>query len=85
MRHEGKSKHVAEMRNAHTRARESIKNLIAGSYDVGFLCLNMGIIVKTATFDMDLKRLHFETGCLRHEGKRKLVRQMRNAHTKGHK
>ena len=73
------------MRNPHTRARESIKNLIAGSYDVGFLCLNMGIKVKTATFDMDLKRLHFETGCLRHEGKRKLVRQMRNAHTKGHK
>ena len=76
-RHEGKSKLVREMRNAHTRDVS-----IVGSYDIRFLCSDMRIQANGEIYDMEFKKLDFENWGVRHEGKRKLVPQMRNAHTR---
>ena len=69
------------MRNALTRAHEQMNKFIAGSYDIGLLCSNMQIEAHGATYNMDPKILDFESLGVRHEGKIKLVPQMRNTHT----
>ena len=43
------------------RARESIKMVIPGSCDIGFLCSNMRIEANNASYDMELKNQDFET------------------------
>ena len=68
------------MRNAHTRACDKIKKFIASSCDNGFLCSNMRIEANRPWSDMELQNSDFLTQGERHEGKRKLVPQMRNAH-----
>ena len=68
---------MLQMRNAHTRAHQYIKKFRAG-----FLCSNMQIEAKGANYDMQSKKLDFETWDVRHEGKRKLVPQMTNSHTR---
>ena len=72
-RHEGKRKLLPQMRNAHTRAREKIKIFIASSYDIGFLCSNMGIEAKEGCSDMQLKKLDFQSWSVSQEGKSKLM------------
>ena len=71
---------MPQIRNAHTRAREKTKKFIGGSYDIGFLCSDMRIEATRAIYDMELKKLDFETLGMRHDGKIKLMPQMRNAH-----
>ena len=73
---------MLQLRNAHTRAHQYIKKFRAGSSDIGLLCLNMQIEAKGATYDMQSKKIDFETWDVRHEGKRKLVPQMTNSHTR---
>ena len=41
--------------------------VIAGSCDIGFMCSNMRIEAKNASYDMDLKNQDFETQVERHE------------------
>ena len=69
MRHEGKSKLVAQIRKANTRARDKTKILIASSYDIRILCSNMRIKANRANYDMELEVLGFESRGLRHEEK----------------
>ena len=80
VRHEGNNKLVPQIRNSHTRARELVKKFIANSYDIGFLRSNMRIKGNEPIYDMELKKLDFESRGVRHEGKRKLVPQIRNTH-----
>ena len=54
------------------RARESIKMVIPGSCDIGFLCSNMRIETNNASYDMELKNQDFETQDERHDENRKL-------------
>ena len=70
---------MPQMRKAHTRVHEDIKKLIATSFDIGSICSNIGIEAIGA--DMQWKKLKFETQGVRHEGKSKLVPQIRNAVT----
>ena len=50
-----------------------MKMFIAGSCDIGFLCSNMGIETKEASYDMELKNHDFETQGKRHEEKSKVL------------
>ena len=60
-------KKLATLRRQLIRARESIKMVIPGSCDIGFLCSNMRIEANNASYDMDLKNQDFETQAERHE------------------
>ena len=40
---------------------------IPGSCDIGFLCSNMRIEAKNASYDIELKNYNFETQVERHE------------------
>ena len=72
VRHEGKRKLLRQIRNTDTTA---------GSYDLEFLCSKMQIKRNRAIYDMELRELDFESLDVRHEGKGKLVPQMRSTHT----
>ena len=56
----------------------------ADLYDIGFLRSNMPIKGNGPIYDMELKKLDFESRGVRHERKIKLVLQMRNTHTRAH-
>ena len=62
MRHEGETKLVPQMRNAHTRARQYIKKVIAASYDIVFLCSNMQIEADKQSIIWNRKNLIFNVG-----------------------
>ena len=49
------------MKKANTRGRESIKKFIVDSYDILFLCLNMQTEVNRAIYNMELKKLDFDS------------------------
>ena len=49
------------------RGRESIKIFIPRSCDIGFLCSNMRIEAKNASYAIELKNQDFETQVERHE------------------
>ena len=53
-----------------------MKNFIASSYDIGFLCSNMRIEANGAIYDIKSEKHDFESWTS------KLVRQIRNAHTR---
>ena len=57
---------------------------IVGLYHIAFLCLNMRIEAHGAIYDMKYEKHDFESRVMRHEGKRKLVAQVTNAHTRAH-
>ena len=72
------------MRKANIRARKQIKKFITSWYDIGFLFSNMPIEANGIIYDMELKKLDFQTLGVRDEGKRKLVPRMMNTHTRAH-
>ena len=73
MRYEKIRKLVPQMRNAHTTACEKIKIFIPTSYDIGFLCSTMQMEPTRASYDMELKKLDYESREVRHEEKSKLM------------
>ena len=60
-------KKLANLRRDLRRAHESIKMFIPGSCDIGFLCSNIRIESKNASYAIELKNLDFETQVERHE------------------
>ena len=55
---------------------------IGGSCDIGFLCSNMRFEANREIYDVKSKKCDFESRGVRHEGKSKLVPQIRNAHVR---
>ena len=60
-------KKLPNLRRELRRAREEIKMFIPGSCDIGFLCSNMRIEGRKASYDIELKNQDFETQVERHE------------------
>ena len=58
---------LPNLRRELSKALEQIKMFIPRSCDIGFLCLNMGIGVNNASYDMKLKNQDFETQVERHD------------------
>ena len=73
------SKLVRQIRNAHTRAHYLIRNSIAAFYHIEFSCSNMKIEANGGFYDINCRKYALESWAVRHEGKSKLVPQMRNA------
>ena len=71
-----------QLRKAHTRPCESIKMCIGGSFDIIFLCTNMRIEAKRASYHIEIKRKDLETRRWSYEENTKVVRQLRKAHTR---
>ena len=73
------------MKKADTRVHEETKSKLphmisAPSYDISFLHSNMQIKGNRPIYDTELKKTSFRKLGVRHEGKSKLVLQMRNTH-----
>ena len=61
------SKLVRQIREAHTRARYLIKNLIGGSYHIEFSCSNTKFEANGAIYDLKSKKCDFESRGVRHQ------------------
>ena len=76
------SKLLSQIWKAYTIARYFIKKSIGVSYHIEFFCSIMRIDANGAIYDIKSKKYDFESRAMRHEGERKLVPEMRNAHTR---
>ena len=73
---------ILKVEQAHTRTRYLIKKFVGATYHIEFLCSNMRIKANGAIYDIKSKKCDFQSLGVSHEEKRKVVPQMRNAHTR---